>query len=401
MTRVTQFDEDEENEFGELSYNEEDHFENESVNGEKKRTSSPTYKRRYTKYPHEFLPFRRSTDENIMARYMEEVRSIKLLSFDEELKRGKKIQEVRDRHVALTDKLAQAQLEMETLKEAAHHISCAQKQETLALYITQLTQEEQAVKSEFISARNALTEPNLRLVISIAKNYLHRELPFDDLVNEGNLGLMRAAEKFDWRRGFKFSTYASWWIRQGILRAISQFGRTVRLPSHISEKVPHVLSLREKMLEENGCEPTAEELAAMNHYKVSTVNNILKFVGNIVSLNTYMGTEGYDHSVEEIFPVTKDSFVQDIFNQELTDALIYILYHGPLDERERHIMIRRLGFEGLGGETLKNIAPTFFISRERVRQIEKEALRKLQRPDTWWYKMLKELYHDLHIATPF
>ncbi|HEX8632630.1 MAG TPA: RNA polymerase sigma factor RpoD [Pyrinomonadaceae bacterium] len=286
-----------------------------------------------------------------------------------------------------TEKLHAKRIKPEQEKDFKKHISLAKKRlkeieaehEVSILEIKRSHQSIARSVAETIEAKSELTEANLRLVVSIAKKYTNRGLQFLDLIQEGNIGLMRGVEKFDWRRGYKFSTYATWWIRQAITRAIADQARTIRIPVHMIETINKLVRTSRALVQELGREPTSEEIAQKVDMPVSKVRSVFKLAQQPISLETPIGEEEDSHLgdfIEDKGRVNPADSVVAANLREITDEVL-----ATLSPREEKVIKMRYGLGPVGEEhTLEEVGKDFSVTRERIRQIEAKALRKLRHP---------------------
>lgn len=292
--------------------------------------------------------------EDPVRMYLKEIGKVPLLNADQEIELAKAMEAGAD---------AQKQLDDDKDK---NELSEAEKKElNQAIY-------------EGEEAKKRLAEANLRLVVSIAKRYVGRGMLFLDLIQEGNLGLIKAVEKFDFRKGFKFSTYATWWIRQAITRAIADQARTIRIPVHMVETINKLIRVSRQLLQELGREPLPEEVAKEMNMPVERVREILKISQEPVSLETPIGEEEDSHLGDFIqddnVPVPADAAAFTLLKEQLVEVL------GTLTEREQKVLRLRFGLDDGRARTLEEVGKEFNVTRERIRQIEAKALRKLRHP---------------------
>jgi RNA polymerase primary sigma factor len=270
----------------------------------------------------------------------------------------------------------------ERLQEALEDVDCWVEPSELRKVVGQsaisLRREQQRFLSEGERAQSHLTEANLRLVVSVAKKYVGRGMTMSDLIQEGNLGLIRAVEKFQYHKGFKFSTYATWWIRQAITRAIADQARTIRIPVHMVETINRLMRTSRRLHQELGREPTSEEIARDMEIAPEKVREILKISQEPISIWTPVGEEDDsnlgDFIEDEKALAPADAASQQMLQQQLEDVL------ESLSERERQVLRLRFGIEDGRSRTLEEVGREFEVTRERIRQIEAKALRKLRHP---------------------
>lgn len=290
--------------------------------------------------------------EDPVRMYLKEIGKVPLLSAEEEITLAQKMEGGDAARAQLDD--AGDDLDEETRKEL----------------------EELAEQGDY--AKKKLAEANLRLVVSIAKRYVGRGMLFLDLIQEGNLGLIKAVEKFDYRKGYKFSTYATWWIRQAITRAIADQARTIRIPVHMVETINKLIRVSRQLLQELGREPSPEEIAEEMDIPVERVREILKISQEPVSLETPIGEEEDSHLgdfiQDENVPVPADAAAFTLLKEQLVEVL------STLTEREQKVLRLRFGLDDGRARTLEEVGKEFNVTRERIRQIEAKALRKLRHP---------------------
>ena len=296
--------------------------------------------------------------EDPVRMYLKEIGKVPLLSAEEEIDLAQRME---DGAVAREKISILRKRENEDGEDNAEEIAELQKEAELG-----------------DEAKKRLAEANLRLVVSIAKRYVGRGMLFLDLIQEGNLGLIKAVEKFDYRKGYKFSTYATWWIRQAITRAIADQARTIRIPVHMVETINKLIRISRQLLQELGREPSPEEIAAEMNMPVERVREILKISQEPVSLETPIGEEEDSHLGDFIqddnVPVPADAAAFTLLKEQLEEVL------GTLTEREQKVLTLRFGLEDGRARTLEEVGKEFNVTRERIRQIEAKALRKLRHP---------------------
>ena len=305
--------------------------------------------------------------EDPVRMYLKEIGKVQLLSADEEIDLAKVIE------LGLENKQNVVDLEKRIRKTENQEVK-----EELQAELETLKAEvgDSITKGE--AAKKRLAEANLRLVVSIAKRYVGRGMQFLDLIQEGNLGLIKAVEKFDYSKGYKFSTYATWWIRQAITRAIADQARTIRIPVHMVETINRLMRTQRNLLQELGREPTQEEVAREMKMPVERVAEIQKISQEPVSLETPIGEEEDSHLGDFIqddnVPMPADAAAYTLLKEQLLDVL------GTLTDREQKVLRLRFGLDDGRARTLEEVGREFNVTRERIRQIEAKALRKLRHP---------------------
>ncbi len=301
--------------------------------------------------------------EDPVRMYLKEIGKVPLLSAEEEIDLAQKMEEgnvAQEKIIILKKRIEESEDEAE-IADLKEEIKTLQKDVDAGA-----------------EAKKRLAEANLRLVVSIAKRYVGRGMLFLDLIQEGNLGLIKAVEKFDYRKGYKFSTYATWWIRQAITRAIADQARTIRIPVHMVETITKLIRVSRPLLQELGREPSPEEIAEEMGMPVERVREILKISQEPVSLETPIGEEEDSHLGDFIkddnVPVPADAAAFTLLKEQLEEVL------GTLTEREQKVLTLRFGLEDGRARTLEEVGKEFNVTRERIRQIEAKALRKLRHP---------------------
>ena len=300
--------------------------------------------------------------EDPVRMYLKEIGKVPLLSADEEIELA---QNMEDGAVAI-----------EKINVLKGRLDGASEEEKAEIKEEIKTLQRDVDKGA--DAKKRLAEANLRLVVSIAKRYVGRGMLFLDLIQEGNLGLIKAVEKFDYKKGYKFSTYATWWIRQAITRAIADQARTIRIPVHMVETINKLIRVSRQLLQELGREPSPEEIAKEMSMPVDRVREILKISQEPVSLETPIGEEEDSHLGDFIkddnVPVPADAAAFTLLKEQLEEVL------GTLTEREQKVLTLRFGLEDGRARTLEEVGKEFNVTRERIRQIEAKSLRKLRHP---------------------
>lgn len=300
--------------------------------------------------------------EDPVRMYLKEIGKVPLLSADEEIE--------------LAQNMEDGAVATEKINVLKGRIDGASEEEKAEIKEEIKTLQRDVDKGA--DAKKRLAEANLRLVVSIAKRYVGRGMLFLDLIQEGNVGLIKAVEKFDYKKGYKFSTYATWWIRQAITRAIADQARTIRIPVHMVETINKLIRVSRQLLQELGREPSPEEIAKEMNMPVERVREILKISQEPVSLETPIGEEEDSHLGDFIkddnVPVPADAAAFTLLKEQLEEVL------GTLTEREQKVLTLRFGLEDGRARTLEEVGKEFNVTRERIRQIEAKALRKLRHP---------------------
>ncbi len=301
--------------------------------------------------------------EDPVRMYLKEIGKVPLLSADEEIELAQKMENGN-----------KAEEELEKLNKQLAETEDDEEKKNIQDQI----KEQRGHLAQGDAAKKKLAEANLRLVVSIAKRYVGRGMLFLDLIQEGNLGLIKAVEKFDYSKGYKFSTYATWWIRQAITRAIADQARTIRIPVHMVETINKLIRVSRQLLQELGREPSPEEIAEEMDIPVERVREILKISQEPVSLETPIGEEEDSHLgdfiQDENVPVPADAAAFTLLKEQLDEVL------GTLTEREQKVLRLRFGLDDSRARTLEEVGKEFNVTRERIRQIEAKALRKLRHP---------------------
>ena len=326
--------------------------------------------------------------------YLKEIGKIPLLTAEEEVSLAKRIEAGTNAQEALrkykegtdselADRITQARAARDKLKDEAVAAGLSDEEKAELRAVVESGQQAQAelralpaVVADGAAAKDQLIKANLRLVVSIAGHYNNRGMLYLDLIQEGNMGLIKAADKFDHTKGFKFSTYATWWIRQSITRALADQARTIRIPVHMVETINRLIRTSRQLMQEYGREPTTAELAQAMHLTEQRVQEIIKIAQDPVSLETPIGEEEDSHLgdfiPDETAPAPADAAFYTLQREQLMDVL------DTLTEREKKVLILRYGLDGGRSYTLEEVGEKFHVTRERIRQIEAKALRKLR-----------------------
>lgn len=321
------------------------------------------------KYDDLSVPKSVSNDDPVKT-YLKDIGKVDLLTRDEEIKLAKKMEAGKAKVKKAEDKLKQGGLSEEEIEK--------------------LKKEIEQGEAEIEYAKNCLCEANLRLVVSIAKKYILRGMAFLDLIQEGNLGLMKAVDKFEWKKGYKFSTYATWWIRQAITRSIADQARTIRIPVHMVETINKLSRIQRSILQEKGRDATPDEIAKEMGLSVDKVRNILKIAQEPVSLESPIGEEE-DSTLGDFIKDADAMAPEDAASSSmLKEQLLEVLE--TLSPREQKVLKLRFGLEDGRSRTLEEVGKRFDVTRERIRQIEAKALRRLKHPSK--SKKLRDFLED-------
>ena len=326
------------------------------------------------------------TDDPVRM-YLKEIGKVPLLSAEEEIDYAKKMENGQIAQIFIDEYFLQGNKKKSITNDVLDKFLPTKKGKATDEEKKEITQKRKVFRNKNLAdmdaiiedgenAKKKLSEANLRLVVSIAKRYVGRGLLFLDLIQEGNLGLIKAVEKFDYRKGYKFSTYATWWIRQAITRAIADQARTIRIPVHMVETINKLIRVSRQLLQEYGREPTPEEIADYMKMDVARVREILKISQEPVSLETPIGEEEDSHLgdfiPDENVPIPVEAATQTLLKEQLNEVL------GTLTEREERVLRLRFGMDDGKARTLEEVGKEFNVTRERIRQIEAKALRKLR-----------------------
>jgi RNA polymerase primary sigma factor len=306
--------------------------------------------------------------------YLKEIGKVRLLSAEQEVALARCVE--RGIAAAARPERLEEGIE-ETAVEAAGGSRGSRPRQVDRHQVDKQREADERLRAEGLMARQMLVEANLRLVVSVAKWYRNRGLSFLDLIQEGNLGLMRAAEKFDYTKGFKFSTYATWWIRQAISRAIADQARTIRIPVHMVDNINAVVRAQRSLLQEEGREPTIEEVAKRSEMSAERVREILRISQDTVSLEQPLGEDDFNLSdilEDDAVPAPSDAATRAMLSEAVRNVL------ADLSERERKVVRLRFGLDDGQARTLEEVGREFGVTRERVRQIESKSLAKLRQP---------------------
>jgi RNA polymerase primary sigma factor len=317
--------------------------------------------------------------------YLREIGRIPLLTREQEIDLAQKVEvyEMNRRIIKAQKKLLKKNGELPDEKEIIVEMEMVPEADFVQEFIDKLKKDKASLyimpeSIENIRAKSQLISANLRLVVSIAKKYIGRGMSFLDLIQEGNKGLIRAVEKYDWKRGYKFSTYATWWIRQAITRAIADQARTIRIPVHMVETINKLVRTQRRLMQEMGEEPTPEQIGKEMGLEPEKVREILKISQKTTSLETPIGDDEDSYLGDFIADDTQESPYETTSKKLLRENLMEVL--SALSDREAKVLKMRFGLEGKRPMTLEEVGAEFGVTRERIRQIEAKALRKLKHP---------------------